>query len=268
MERMGGRWAFLAAAAALALPAGLARADRAGGPRHEVDVEKELPQMALLTDGRGHYLALVPLGPAEMTFYGDGKVFHQLRISSYGRDGSRGTESRRFWAPVSTGGGGDIEHADGKWSVRCSDRTTPLVPVSEAETRKILARAPFKKPLWKRQAAALGRDDTGVYYQVDQLRIDRTSPLDPTPPTGYRLFIGRKGKLKAQKLTDSVVDSRGIVLSTRAGHLTVDNRDRRMVWSTGRGKSELVYLPVEDNAMLIYRDLGIHGRLGIPCDDM
>ena len=266
MKRMRGRGAFLAIAAALlaALPA---RADKAAS-RHEVELGAELSRITLLTDGRGHYVALVPFGPTELTFYGDRKQLHQLRVFSSGKDPGRGTESRRFWAPVSSGRGADLEHAEGKWTVRCSDRFTPLVPVSEADSRTILARVTFKKPLWKREAAAFGRDDTGVYYYVDRLRVDRFNPNDPTPPTGFRLFVGRKGKLKQQKLTDSVVDSRGVVLSTRAGHLTVDYKDARMVWSTRRGTTALSYLPVEDNALLIYRDLGLYGRLGIPCDDM
>ena len=263
---MRGGFAFLAAAA-LSLAAAPARADKPAS-RHEVELGAELSRITLLTDGRGHYVALVPFGPTELTFYGDRKQLHQLRVFSSSKDMGRRTESRRFWAPVSSGGGADLEHADGAWTVRCSDRLTPLVPVSEAETRAVLARAAFKKPLWKREAAAFGRDDTGAYYYVDRIRIDRSSPIDPTPATGFRLFIGRKGKLRQQKLTDSVVDSRGVVLSTRAGHLTVDYKDGRMVWSNRRGKAELAYLPVEDNLMVIYRDLGLYGRLGVPCDDM
>src|SRR5690606_12243662 len=86
--------------------------------------------------------------------------------------------------------------------------------------------------------------------------------------TGFRLFVGRKGRLKEQRLTDSTLDSKGVVLSTKGGHLTVDHASGRMVWSAKRGKEELVFLPPSDNALVIYRDLGLYGRLGIPCDVM
>src|SRR5690606_22915432 len=220
--RGSGAFLSLVALAALAARPGPAAGDRSRAPRHEVDVEAALSQMVVLTDGRKHYVALVPLGDADLTFYGDGKTFHQLRVYGSSKDTGAGTESRRFWAPVSTRGG-DLEHRGGRWTVRCSDRVTPLVQVSEKETRAILARAVFKKPFWKRQAYALGRTDAGVYYYVDKLRDDNRTVDDPNPATGFRLFVGRKGRLKEQRLTDSTLDSKGVVLSTKGGHLTVDH---------------------------------------------
>ncbi|HEU5061109.1 MAG TPA: hypothetical protein VFU21_31475, partial [Kofleriaceae bacterium] len=157
----------------------------------------------------------------------------------------------------------------GAWTVRCSDRRTPMMTVGELEAGKILERAVFKKGLWKRRASALARNDDGVYYLVDELRDDRPESEkwdDPHPPTGFRLFIGRKGKLREQKITDTAVDSKGVVLTTRAGRLSIDDSSKRVVWSKGKKRDELIYLAVEDNVLLIYRDLGIYGKLGVPCD--
>lgn len=240
-------------------------------PADEVDIAPFRSRLVFLHDGRGHYVALVPSESDVPMFYGDGKTFHQQRVFGYSHDTAAGTESRRFWAPTSVPRGGDIELAAGTWTVRCSDRTTPMVKLDEIQTGKLLAGASFRRPLWKRQAAALGRDDLGVYYYVDRIRDERPSGeqwTDPHPPTGFRLFIGRKGKLREQKIVDTTVDSQGLVLATRKGSLAVDEGGKRMIWSRGKKREALVYLAVEDNPLLIYRDLGLYGKLGIPCDAM
>ena len=256
-------------AALVAWPAA-ARADRPGRAPDEVDVTKVKPDLAVLHDGHGHYLALLPMRDMDMTFYGDGKVFHQLRVASRSSNGEAGTSSRRFWSPISTAA--DIVlGAGGKWTVHCSDRVTPMVPLGPVETRKMLAGARFARPFWKRQAHALARDERGSYYYVDKIRDDRPMTereRDPNPPRGYRLYVGRKGRMKEQKLTDAVDDSKGVVLSIKGGDLSFDFDGRTAVYATDRAKNQLVYLPVEDNTMLIYRDLGLYQKLGVPCDDM
>lgn len=235
----------------------------------EVDIAAITSKMVLLHDGRGHYLAVVPFESDQPFFYGDGKTFYQQRVFAYSHNTGEGRASLNFWAPTSVPRGGELALDSGTWTVRCSDRHTPLVKLDELETRKLLDRAAFKKVMWKRQAHVLARDDDGAYYYVDRLRDDR--PVgdqldDPHPPTGFRLFVGRKGKLREQKVTDSAVDSKGVVLTTRAGRLSVDDSAKRAVWSKGKKREDLVYLAVEDNVLLIYRDLGIYRNLGVPCD--
>lgn len=236
----------------------------------EVDIARVKPDMLVLHDGHGHYLALVALRDMNMTFYGDGKNFYQLRVSSTFADAKVGNSTRRFWSPISTDADIILDTA-GNWSVRCSDRVTPMVPLDPVQNREILAAARFLTPLWKRQAHALARDERGVYYYVDMIRDDR-SPVehasDPNPARGHRLYIGRKGRMKQQRLTDAVEDSVGVVLSTRAGDLAVDSDAKTAVFSAGKRRKPLIYLPVEDNLLLVYRDLGLYGRLGVPCDDM
>lgn len=256
---------------ALVAASATARADSRKPAADQIDVEGIKSRLIFLHDGHGHYVALVPFDTDAPMFYGDGKTFHAQRVIGSSQNRGESTESRRFWAPTSVPRGGDIDLAKGKWAVRCSDRTTPVVTVNEIETGKLLARAVFKKPLWKRQAAVLGRDDDGVYYYVDRLRDDRSRNEqfeDPHPPTGFRLFVGRRGKLREQKLSDTTVDSKGLVLASKKGSLAVDDSAKRLVWSKGKKREELVYLPVEDNVVLIYRDLGLYGKLGVPCDHM
>lgn len=236
----------------------------------EVDVSKVKPDLVILHDGSGHYLALLPTRELDLTFYGDGRTFHQLRIRGGSIDRGAGRSSRRFWSPISTDA--DIVMQPGqKWTVQCSDRTTPMVPLSAGDTREMLNKARFVKPFWKRQALILARDDRGSYYYVDKIRDDRSAhdrERDPNPPRGYRLYIGRKGRMVEQRLTDAVEDSKGMVLSIKKADLTVDFDTSSATFSSGKRKEKLVFLPVEDNTMLIYRDLGLYQKLGIPCDDM
>jgi hypothetical protein len=247
----------------------VARAD-GKKPSDEVDIEAVKPKLVFLHDGRGHYVAVVPFDSNAPVFYGDGKTFYQQRTFAYSHNQTEGTASVSFWAPTSVPRGGELELASGgAWTVRCSDRRTPMTTLDELETGKLLERAVFKKSMWKRKASALARDDSGVYYLVDEIRDDR--PMhdqwdDPHPPTGFRLFIGRKGKLREQKITDTIVDSKGIVLATRSGRFSFDDNSKITVWSKGKKRALLIRLEVEDNTLLIYRDFGIYGKLGVPCD--
>jgi hypothetical protein len=271
MQPMRPSGAVLLAAAALAAMPAAAAAEPPAVRRQpdEVDVAKLKPDMVVLHDGHGRYVALLPMREMAMTFYGDGRTFHQLRIFSSSTDASRGASSRRFWSPISTDA--DIILDEGQWTVHCSDRVTPMVSLGAKETRDILGRARFLKPFWKRQAHALARDDRGSYYYIDMIRDDRPPAereRDPNPPRGYRLYIGRKGRMKEQRLTDAVEDSKGLVLSIKGSDLSLDFDARTAVFSSDKSKAQLVYLPVEDNTMLIYRDLGLYRKLGVPCDDM
>jgi hypothetical protein len=236
----------------------------------EVDIAAYKSKLVFLHDGRGHYVAVVAFEAGDHPlFYGDGKTFYQQRVFGYSHNTGEVTASLNYWAPTSVPRGGELSLEGGIWTVRCSDRKTPLIKLDEVESGKLLERAVFKKVMWKRQAHTLARDDDGTYYYVDSLRDDRPHADqwdDPHPPTGFRIFVGRKGKLREQKITDTAVDSKGVVLTTRAGRLSVDDSTKRAIWGKGKKRDELVYLTVEDNLLLIYRDLGIYGKLGVPCD--
>src|SRR6266545_190903 len=242
--RPSGAVLIAVAAASIAAPAA---ADRGGPstrkrtlPPDEVDVAKLKPDMVVLHDGHGHYIALLAMREMEMTFYGDGRVFYQLRVYSNYSDASSGHSTRRFWSPISTDADIVLE-AGGAWTVHCSDRVTPMVALDERETRDVLGRARFLKPFWKRQAHALARDDRGTYYYVDMIRDDRPSSdreRDPNPPRGYRFYIGRKGRMKEQHLTDAVDDSKGVVLSIKGGDLSLDFSAKTAVFSSGKTKTQ------------------------------
>ncbi|HUS67818.1 MAG TPA: hypothetical protein VMZ28_24955 [Kofleriaceae bacterium] len=248
--------------------AGAARADKPTiKAADELDVTDLRDKMVVMHDGRGHYLAATKYGDIYRTFYGDGKVFWQLRVRGGGSNQGEDTGDRSFWAANTVKFWGDLSFAGNQWKVQCDDRETPLVVLGEQETRGVLDNAVFKKSFWKRQAHALGRDSNGYYFYVDRLR-----PEDPMntadAPQGYRLFIGRKGRLKWQRLRDSDTDSKGFVLQTRRGALAIDLEAKTATWSRGRKKTTLTFLPIEDNTLLVYRDFSLYGKLGTPCDSM
>lgn len=237
--------------------------------KNEVDIEAVRDKLAVLTDGKGHYLVAIPMAIDNFVFYGNDKELHLQHLSSGSRDTGKKTASRSFWAPPSNKA--HLYYDTGKWSVECEDRVTKLVPVSESKARQILEGAVFKKPLFEREPLYLARDLVGNYYYVDKLRDERDRAAQRQRRQlvkGYRLFIGRKGRMREQTLTDSADDSRGVVLNTRAGALSVDHTTSTMVFSRGKQRTELLYLPVGDNLGVVYQDLGIYNRYGTPCDDM
>lgn len=242
------------------VPAASARADEpadsdalpaAGLPR----------DLVVVHDGRGHYLA-TSLTDRDQVFYGDGKTLWQQAVISSGASPGDGNYSWRLWAPMSP------QHADvalqgnKAWTIECSGRTIPVQPLDEKETRALIDGARFKKGLWKRQSVALARDRGGRYFFVDRLR-------DEHGGKGLRMFIGKKGALKEQTLSDAVDDSAGLLLTSKAGALHLDLAAGTAKFGKGKKTAPLVFLPVQDNRLLIYGDLGVYRqRLGVPCDDL
>jgi hypothetical protein len=229
-----------------------------------VDVSADLPKMQLLTDGKKHYVAIVPFAADSFAgfFYGDGKVFHQQRV--YG-GGSSGTESfdKVFWDPrAHAPHQASFEFRDHRYQVTCESRKTELTPVPEAEAKAALEAAKFYKPLWKHQAYALARDNSGRYFYVDRARDEQTK--------SFRLFVGPKGSMKLQRMTNVVSDSAGDIFATKSGELRLILNRGESIWEQKGKQTKLILLPLEDNHVLIYSELGVYTgeRLGTPCDDL
>src|SRR5262249_40136735 len=98
----------------------------------------------------------------------------------------------------------------------------------------MLASARFLRPRWPYEPYALARDAAG----------------------------------KPLKLTNAVTYSAGDVLVTRTGQLRLSESES--AWVEGKRQTRLVVMPLDDNAVLIYRDLGVYvgEPLGTPCDDL
>jgi hypothetical protein len=268
------------AATALTPVAGSANAKTKGGPRAGKETPPGIPadvaavaaiaaiaairaDLKILTDGKTHYLAVVPFGAGRDLYYGDGKTFYAQRVVS---SGSVGKESFNysFWEPrVNAPYQASFELRDGRYRVQCDERLTELTPLPDAENQAMIESARFFAPRWRTLAHALARDDRGTYYFVDRGR-------EPEDSKTYRLYAGLKGSMKPLKMLNIVSDSQGEIFSTPAGELRLVIDRRETVWIHHNQRTSLINLPVEDNHTLIYTDLGVYAgqRLGTPCDDL
>ena len=240
------------------------------------DVSASRAALRLLTDGKGHYVALVPLArclpatdkdrdaKATAIFYGDGTVFHHLYSPGGGASCGEGTFDVSFWEPrVAHRGLAGLELRGGKYQVQCGDRKTELRLMPEAESRPRVAAAKFLAARWSRTPYALARDEQGTYYYVDVL-ADRRRGRD------FRLFVGPRGSLKLQRMKNIVSDSEGDIFSTDKGELRLVLSRDEATWIKGRQRTKLLPVPVDRNTRFIYAELGpyLGERLGTPCDDL
>jgi hypothetical protein len=229
-----------------------------------VDISDVLSKLQVLSDGKQHYIAVIPFGSSfEHQYYGDGKRFYLMRSNGGGREGTEKWE-RAFWEPrVRSGYQASITFAKGKYNVQCGERTTELQPLEAGEQTRLLAAASFFGPQWIHQPYALSRDNKGNYYYVDRLR-------EPENNRNFRLYAGTRGNLKLLKMTNVVSDSQGDIFTTKKGELRLVLDRKKESWFAGKKETELIHLPLDDNRVLIYTDLGVYAgqRLGTPCDDL
>jgi hypothetical protein len=138
----------------------------------------------------------------------------------------------------------------------------------------LLGKATFEPPLHKRAAHHLARDESGRYYYVDKGNTADTEK-------SFRLFVGPKGAMKLQKMTNAVADTEGEIFTTKSGSLRyVTDRKNPPTWIQGKKKLTLTVVPIEgvdeksgepiNNYQLIYNELGVYlgEKLGNPCDDL
>lgn len=197
-------------------------------------------------------------------FYGDGKNMYQQRIVGAATT-SGSTYEWAIWAPrVQSMNTANVEVKDGKLVVSCGvkDHRT-LAQLDAAQAKSFIGKAAFYPPLWQRQSRYLARDDDGVYYFVDEMREEFGGQ-------GYRVFVGPKGSMKEQPMTNVVEDSGGFIFATKSGSLKIiaQNKTDTAQWVKGAKKTELTKLEPGDNRYLIYRQLGIYNAIGTICDDL
>jgi hypothetical protein len=227
-----------------------------------VEISSFKDKLHLITDGKGHFVAADPTNQDNL-YYGDGKRFYAQRVNTSSRQGNEAWD-RTFWEPrVNALWKGGVGFKGGKYKVQCGDRATEMQLVGADEASKMLESATVHAPLWKFRAYALARDDKGTYFYVDR-------PREPENNKAFRLFSGKRGSMKPLKMTNIVSDSQGDIFTTKRGELRLVLDLKKPLWVEDKTKTELSKLPVEDNVIMIYSELGVYTgqRLGTPCDDL
>ena len=233
---------------------------------------RELESPMVLTDGKGHYLLLndttVTKKSVTKAFYGNGKRFYAQFVRGGSFDSAKASWNLAISDPRTSHGGSVLSRdAHGGFFMLCHRRKTQLTRLLPHQAAPLLKRAKLFGRFWQRWPHVLGRDDDGHYYYVDRWRYDKKS----TQLSGFRLFIGVRGKMRLQKLRDVVADTSGQIFITNKGRLKVSKG--KASWTPKSSKSiELVRVNIRNRRTLVmlYRQLGPYQgvRLWRPCDDL
>jgi hypothetical protein len=232
------------------------------------DPQPDKTKIRLATDGKEHYFAWWGASIPEAVYWSaDGKQFFKLRVFGGGAEGDKSFDVV-MWEPrlrQNTGFG----FREGKYTTNCGEKKVEFQAVPGDKAKAVLDAATFYKPRWTRMPYALSRDEKGTYYFVDHLREEENRN---DRKRDFRLFVGQRGSLKEQKMTNLVSDSEGDIFGTRSGDFRlVLNKEggKDSKWVVSGKETRLTSVPVGDNAQVIYNDLGVYERakLGTPCDE-
>ena len=243
--------------------------------------EENLGQRMLLeatsvcTDGKGHYVVVAPRDEDQgiQLYYGDGKKFVETARPEGYASGMSFLDPRFFNKTANPSFRGidwrvyshvQLDAKQKTCALQCGERELALTVMDGAQARELLRKAAYAPNPQQYVPYALLRDSRGIYYYVDRGFL-------PSESKSFRVFIGPRGDLKPQKMTNVVSDSEGEIFSTKKGDLRlVLDKQLTPMWIDSAKKSvELRPVPVSENLPLIYNELGVYtgARLGTPCDD-
>ncbi|MFP2932667.1 hypothetical protein ACLESO_47470 [Pyxidicoccus sp. 3LG] len=269
---------FLAVAAVLSSGAAVA-IEPPWGKGQNLGQRMVLEKTAVCTDGKGHYVVAAPIKESTQLqlYYGDGSRFSAIPVAPnhfYIRAGA--FLDPRFENPEANDNVNNsglslrpysFVEADKKantCTVTCGKRATPMQLVEQDKARELLLKATYAPNPQKYEPYALLRDTKGTYFLVE-----RSTPW--SEQKGYRVFIGPRGRLQQQQMVNVIADSKGEIFSTKKGDLQlVVDREQPSLWIEKKNRKKLRAVPVEENRLLIYNELGVYTgeRLGTPCDDL
>jgi hypothetical protein len=244
-----------------------------------------LEKTAVCTDGKNHYVVVSPSEKqSTQLYYGDGKTFYRVPLPPWVLTGDSFFEPRFFAKTKNPSFRGldmrmfasvDFDAKKATCSASCGERKSDLTILGDdAKKTMLLGKATFEPPLHKRAPHHLARDNDGRYFYVDKGNTSETEK-------NFRLFVGPKGAMKLQKMTNAVADTEGEIFTTKSGSLRyVTDRKNPPTWIQGKKKLTLTVVPIEgkdektdepiNNYQLIYNELGVYlgEKLGNPCDDL
>lgn len=222
------------------------------GQAKKLGEKMALEDARVCADAKGHVLVVFRLNAL---YYGDART-----LSAVNADGSEVFDPRQQGASASA----SFSKAGDECEVECGARLVKLPRVHEERATALLLGATYVPNPHQREPHALLRDDRGVYFYVDRGRA-------PGEEKNFRLYVGPKGAMVLQKMTNVVSDSAGDIFSTKSGDLRLlIDREKASEWIQPRKRTQLRYLDVEENLHLIYAELSVYAgqRLGSPCDDL
>ncbi len=247
--------------------------ESARGQGEKLAERLRLEKIRVCTDNKGHYVAVIPHERQTVQLaYGDGKKLVQVAPPPWVLSGYHFLEPRFFNKTMNASFRGldmrvysEVELNEEKKTceVRCGDRTIPFTLLESEKAQELVQKATIEPNPQKYVPYALLRDQQGRYYLVER-------GFQPGQERSFRVFIGPKGNLQLQKMTDIISDSEGEIFATRKGELRlVLDRAAPSTWLENKKKIELRPVPVDENLPLIYNELGVYtgARLGTPCDD-
>lgn len=225
-------------------------------------------------DGKSHFVALAPDERLSYSlFYGNGKVWYRVPPPEGGMLSGGHFFEPRYTAPTRNPNfrGLDMrvysevayDKEKNTCEVFCGERKTTMQILSEKENKALLDQAKFVENPRQYVPYALAQDDRGTYYFVDH-------GFAPMMSKKFRLFVGPRGNLKLQQMTNVVSDSEGDVFSTKTGSLRLILDQRESVWIESEKPRKLTLVPVSQNWAVIYNDLGVYTgqKQGTPCDEL
>ena len=239
------------------LLAGAAFADDAPIPPPWGEGKKLREKMALedarvCADAKGRVVVVYRM---DALYYGDART-----LTAMNSDGSSVFDPRQQENNAAV----SYAKAGGECEVECGTRRVKLPRVPEEQASALLLGAKYAPNPHQREPHALLRDDRGTYYFVDRGRA-------PGEEKNFRLYVGLKGAMTLQKMTNVVSDSAGEIFSTKSGDLRLlIDREKSSEWIQKTKRTPLRFLDVQDNLHLIYAELSVYAgqRLGSPCDDL
>ena len=234
-----------------------------------------LAKTIVCSDGKSSFVVVAPdEHRIHRLYYGNGKKFSRVPQPEANIGGDNFFDPRNYNASANPNFRGadmrlyssvEVDEAKKSCVVQCGAKRAQLSVLDAKIASATLRAASFEPPLHKRKPHVLTRDDKGTYYYVDRGNTPETEK-------NFRLFVGRRGNLRLQAMTNIIADSQGEIFSTKSGSLRfiAGPGGYDSSWVQGKKVIKLTAIPVEGNYGLIYNDLGVYAgeRLGTPCDDL
>jgi hypothetical protein len=232
-----------------------------------VDVKAIKDKLLLFEDAQGGIYLVLPGSDARVFYTSNGKQAYEQIIVTKGTNGD--AWSLGTWAPRISGlAPATIQKKDdGTFERWCGNEgQMALKPVPADRAKLLIGKLQFLTSAITRRAHLFARDDSGIYYYVDEV-------AKPYGGQGFRVFVGKKGAMKQLPLTDVARDTAGEIYATKSGDVRFvfdgsEGKKSTAYWVKGEKKSPLSVLDVDVNSHIIWGELGVYSFLGTPCDEL